>query len=133
MSKDNALPKVAYFCMEFGLDPSFHIYAGGLGILAGDYLKAAKDYDIPIIGVDDGGKDIHTRNDQKGGHMIYFATTSMIFKRHGGKGSCINPASSGCLQSMQVDVFGNAPLYCWIPIFRKTRIRGLPTAVWENG
>ena len=33
-------PSVAYFCMEYGLDTSLRIYSGGLGILAGDYLKA---------------------------------------------------------------------------------------------
>lgn len=45
------LPKVAYFCMEYGLDSDFKIYAGGLGILAGDYLKGAKDLNVPLIGI----------------------------------------------------------------------------------
>jgi starch phosphorylase len=45
------LPRVAYFCMEYGLQSDFKIYAGGLGILAGDYLKGAKDYGYPIVGV----------------------------------------------------------------------------------
>ncbi|MGI6161618.1 MAG: alpha-glucan family phosphorylase [Christensenellales bacterium] len=44
-------PSVAYFCMEFGLHESLKIYAGGLGILAGDVLKAAKDADYPMVGV----------------------------------------------------------------------------------
>ncbi len=44
-------PKVAYFCMEYGLDVSLKTYAGGLGILAGDYLKGAKDYNYPIVGI----------------------------------------------------------------------------------
>jgi len=35
------LPHVAYFCMEYALQSDFKIYAGGLGILAGDYLKGA--------------------------------------------------------------------------------------------
>jgi len=43
--------KVAYFCMEFGLHESFPIYSGGLGILAGDILKAAKDGKYPLVGV----------------------------------------------------------------------------------
>lgn len=47
----NTLPAVAYFCMEYGLESSFKIYAGGLGILAGDYLKGAKDYSMPVIGI----------------------------------------------------------------------------------
>lgn len=44
-------PKVAYLCMEFGLHEDFKIYSGGLGILAGDILKAAHDGDYPLIGV----------------------------------------------------------------------------------
>lgn len=44
-------PKVAYFCMEFGLNSDFKIYAGGLGILAGDYLKAAKENNLPVTGI----------------------------------------------------------------------------------
>lgn len=44
-------PSVAYFCMEFGLHSSLHTYSGGLGILAGDILKAAKDEDLPMVGV----------------------------------------------------------------------------------
>lgn len=49
--KTNMSPRVAYFCMEYGLDATMKTYAGGLGILAGDYLKGAKDYHYPIIGV----------------------------------------------------------------------------------
>lgn len=51
MKKSSALPKVAYFCMEFGLHEDFKIYSGGLGILAGDILKAARDEKVPLIGV----------------------------------------------------------------------------------
>jgi starch phosphorylase len=46
-----AAPRVAYFCMEYGLDPSFPIYAGGLGILAGDHMKSAGDLRVPITGI----------------------------------------------------------------------------------
>jgi starch phosphorylase len=43
--------RVAYFCAEFGLDASLPIYAGGLGVLAGDHLKAASDAGLPLVGV----------------------------------------------------------------------------------
>ncbi len=42
---------MAYFCMEYGLDNSLPIYAGGLGILAGDVLKAARDENMPLVGI----------------------------------------------------------------------------------
>jgi glycogen phosphorylase len=46
-----SLPRVAYFSMEFGLHEALPLYAGGLGVLAGDYLKTASDLDVPVIGV----------------------------------------------------------------------------------
>ena len=46
-----ARPKVAYFCMEFGLDARFTVYAGGLGILAGDHMKSVGDLRLPVIGL----------------------------------------------------------------------------------
>ena len=42
-------PRIAYLCMEYGLHESLPIYAGGLGILAGDYLKEASDTGQDII------------------------------------------------------------------------------------
>ncbi|WP_419161745.1 alpha-glucan family phosphorylase [Candidatus Palauibacter sp.] len=42
---------VAYFCAEFALHESIPIYSGGLGVLAGDHLKAASDLGIPLVGV----------------------------------------------------------------------------------
>ena len=44
-------PIVAYFCMEYGLHESFPIYSGGLGILAGDYIKAGHDLGAPMVAV----------------------------------------------------------------------------------
>jgi starch phosphorylase len=44
-------PLVAYFCAEYGFHESFPIYSGGLGILAGDYCKAASDERAPFVAV----------------------------------------------------------------------------------
>jgi len=48
---DSCIRNIAYFSMEFGLGEALPLYAGGLGILAGDYLKAASDLAIPLVGV----------------------------------------------------------------------------------
>jgi glycogen phosphorylase len=49
---DPALPKsIGYFSPEFGITEVLPQYSGGLGILAGDHLKAASDLGVPIIGV----------------------------------------------------------------------------------
>jgi starch phosphorylase len=45
------LGQIAYFSMEFGLTEALPIYSGGLGILAGDYLKAASDLGVPVVGI----------------------------------------------------------------------------------
>ena len=42
-------PPVAYFCMEYGIHQSFPIYSGGLGILAGDHVKAASDMRLDFV------------------------------------------------------------------------------------
>ncbi len=44
-------PKIAYFSMEYGLTDNIKIYSGGLGLLAGDYLKEASDTNTPIVAV----------------------------------------------------------------------------------
>ena len=42
---------VAYFSMEFGIHERLPIYSGGLGVLAGDHLKAAAELGVPLVGV----------------------------------------------------------------------------------
>lgn len=42
---------VAYFSMEFGICDALPLYAGGLGMLAGDFLKTASDLGVPLVGV----------------------------------------------------------------------------------
>jgi len=48
---DHTLNGIAYFSMEFGLTEALPIYSGGLGLLAGDYLKTASDMGVPLYGV----------------------------------------------------------------------------------
>ncbi len=43
--------QIAYFSMEYGLAEALPLYAGGLGILAGDYLKASSDLGVPLVGI----------------------------------------------------------------------------------
>ena len=43
--------QVAYFSMEFGLSEALPIYSGGLGMLAGDHLKACSDLGVPLVGI----------------------------------------------------------------------------------
>ncbi|MDL2299690.1 alpha-glucan family phosphorylase, partial [Bacteroides sp. OttesenSCG-928-E20] len=48
---DSTRPSVAYFSMEYGLNSVLKIYSGGLGVLAGDYLKEASDSNVDLCAV----------------------------------------------------------------------------------
>jgi starch phosphorylase len=45
------VPRIAYFCAEFAITETLPIYSGGLGVLAGDHLKAASDLGLPLLAV----------------------------------------------------------------------------------
>ena len=49
--EDQSKHQTAYFSMEFGLHEILPIYSGGLGVLAGDYLKESSDLGLPLVGV----------------------------------------------------------------------------------
>ncbi|WP_281644125.1 glycosyltransferase family 1 protein [Bacteroides zoogleoformans] len=51
MAPDSNRPSVAYFSMEYGLNHVLKIYSGGLGVLAGDYLKEASDSNVNLCAV----------------------------------------------------------------------------------
>jgi starch phosphorylase len=49
--ESDALGRIAYFSMEYGIAEALPIYSGGLGLLAGDHLKAASDLGLPLVAV----------------------------------------------------------------------------------
>ena len=49
--KNTTTPSVAYFSMEYGLTEVLKIYSGGLGVLAGDYLKEASDCNVDLTAI----------------------------------------------------------------------------------
>ncbi len=51
VEKDQKQPSIAYFSMEYGLHDNLKIYSGGLGILAGDYLKEASDSNVNMTAI----------------------------------------------------------------------------------
>jgi len=108
------IPKVAYFCMEYGLNKNLHIYSGGLGILAGDYLKAAKDLNLPVIGI---GilwhQDYTTQLIGDGGYPydIYPRQEFENLKDTGVTVNCRVRGADVTCKVWMVDQYENAPLY----------------------
>ncbi|WP_055668308.1 alpha-glucan family phosphorylase [Desnuesiella massiliensis] len=114
MLNNNNLPKVAYFCMEYGLDTSMRTYAGGLGILAGDYLKGAKDYNVPLVGLGLKWKQGYT--DQKIGkdgrpYDSYHNYDYDFLKDTGIKVTVKIRQRDVVCKVWELDKFGNAPIY----------------------
>ncbi|MGB6371542.1 MAG: alpha-glucan family phosphorylase, partial [Atribacterota bacterium] len=108
------LPKVAYFCMEYGLDNSFKIYSGGLGILAGDYLKGAKDNNMPVVGIGIKWKQgyVEQRIDEKGNLYDCFRNYDYDFLEDTRIKVRVKIRQSNVYCKVwKVDCFGNADLY----------------------
>jgi glycogen phosphorylase len=114
MSNIKKLPKVAYFCMEYGLDSSMKTYAGGLGILAGDYLKGAKDYNYPIIGIGIKWKQGYTSQiiDEDGKPYDAYHNYEYNFLEDTGVKVTVKIRQRDVICKVWlVDKFDNAPLY----------------------
>lgn len=108
------LPKVAYFCMEYGLESNFKQYAGGLGILAGDYLKGAKDYNFPIVGIGIRWKQGYTDQmiDEKGYPFDAYFNYKYDYLEDTGQYVTVEIRNRAVLCKVwKVDKFGNVPLY----------------------
>jgi len=109
-----SMPNVAYFCMEYGLDQRFKAYAGGLGILAGDYLKGAKDHAFPIVGIGIRWKQGYTeqRIDASGKAYDSYHNYTYDFLEDTGKTVSVTIRKQEIFCKIwKLTHFGNAPLY----------------------
>ncbi|WP_347460454.1 alpha-glucan family phosphorylase [Clostridium sp. DMHC 10] len=111
---NNNLPKVAYFCMEYAVDTSMRTYAGGLGILAGDYIKGAKDYNYPMVGIGlkwkQGYSDQYIDKDDKA-YDSYKNYKYDFLKDTGVKVNVKIRQRNVVCKVWLLDKFGTAPLY----------------------
>ena len=108
------LPRVAYFCMEYGLDSSFKTYAGGLGILAGDYMKGAKDHNFPIVGIGIKWKQGYTDQMVNEDGKVYDSYYNYEYDFLEDTGITVSVDVRDLEVKCKVwklDCFGNAPLY----------------------
>ncbi len=109
----NLEPRVAYFCMEFGLSKDLPIYAGGLGVLAGDYLKGARDQGLPMVGVGIlWSQDYTEQTIQDGRPVDHFITADFSMVEDTGKEISITIRGEEVICKIyKVDCYNNAPLY----------------------
>lgn len=111
----SAQPRVAYLCMEYGLDDRLKIFSGGLGILAGDTLKAAHDEGLPVVGVGIkwkqgyGGQEIDSLGKAYDSFRSY--DYSGVLEDTGVEVSVTIMGAHVRLKVWKADRFGNVPLY----------------------
>lgn len=101
--------KIAYFSMEIGVDCEMQTYSGGLGILAGDTLKAAADMAVPIIGVTLlSQKGYFTQHLDKDGNQTEEAATWDItrLKPHNNKVKVTIEGRNVHIKAWQYDIIG---------------------------
>lgn len=122
---------IAYFSAEYALTTSLPIFAGGLGVLAGDFLREAQDRDIPIVGVglyyNDGYETLH-KVDEKGYIEAPHVHTNP--ENYG-----LQPLADGSDKRIVIDVpiqDRNIKVQAWVWRIDKTRVYLLDANVGEN-
>ncbi len=129
-SSDPARPLVAYFCSEYGITDCLPIYAGGLGILAGDHLKSASELDVPLVAVGLLYQQgyFHQRLNADGWQLE-------MFPRNDFHTMPIKPVADGDGEPLKitVDIAGHAcQVQAWLAQVGRVRLYLLDTNVPEN-
>ena len=132
---ETAAPKIAYFCMEYGLTSGMKTYSGGLGILAGDTLKAARELDAPFVGIGLKWKQGYTRQVLDENHRVCDVYHNHAYENLTDTGVEPGPqlteAFAGArwqLRSGYATGRITIPSICSTPTCLRTRIAGLPVS-----
>ncbi len=109
-------PHVAYFCMEYGLSSDLRIYSGGLGILAGDILKTARENNYPFTGIGILWRQGYTRQltDREGRPYDCYPCNDYIYDYLEDTGITVRVKireGDLLLKIWKLDKFGNSPLF----------------------
>ncbi len=121
---------IAYFCMEYGLDPCLPIYSGGLGVLAGDHLKSASDLGLPLVAV-----GLLYRNGYFHQNIDADGRQQHIYPEHDFSRLPIRPAAGHTGRAVMVSIpFGDRELHLqvWIALVGRVPLLLLDTDVPQN-
>ena len=121
---------IAYFCMEYGLDPCLPIYSGGLGILAGDHLKSASDLGVPLVGV-----GLLYRNGYFHQNIDADGRQQHIYPEHDFSRLPLRPAAGHTGRAVMVSIpYGGRELHLqvWIALVGRVPLLLLDTDVPQN-
>lgn len=137
--------KIAYFSMEFGIHESLPLFAGGLGVLAGDHLKASSDLGLPLCGVGLLYRKGYFRQflNQDGWQQEEYPETDFYYlplkKAKDQSGNPVRISITGPDGEIFASVWeievGRIPCTCSTPIFRKIPLKSEilpPPSIPEN-
>ncbi len=124
------MPSISYFSMEYGIHNSLKTFSGGLGLLAGDYLKEASDYNIPMTGIgllyrygyfrqmiSAGGEQVALNDAQDFSRL---PITPVRDSQGNWKGSASYCRAEHCSPGYGKFRWDGSLSICWIPIMRPT-------------
>ena len=132
---DGAPSCIAYFSPEFGITEVLPQYSGGLGILAGDHLKAASDLGVPLIGVgllyqagyfkqslsrDAWQQETYPVLDPDGLPLTLLRESSPDGNGGPSRSPCPSPTGAGCWRTSGGPTSGVFRSCCWTPTFPAT-------------
>ncbi|MBN1944583.1 MAG: alpha-glucan family phosphorylase [Bradymonadales bacterium] len=121
---------VAYFCAEYGIQESLRIYAGGLGILAGDHCKSASDLGIPLVAVGLAYREGYFTQliDPDGRQQAYYGRSD--FERMALEPVC---DGSGRFETLSVPMDGGEVIFCmWRTQIGRVEMILLDTLLFQN-
>src|SRR5690606_17280582 len=116
--------RVAYFCMEYGLDEELPLYAGGLGVLAGDHIKSAGDLHAPLVAIGLYWREGYTiqRIGEDGRPYDTFVEQSHDFLEDAGVRFTVTVRGEEvACRALRCDRYANAPLYLIEPVDERHR------------
>ena len=115
-------PRVAYFCMEFALHEDLPIYAGGLGVLAGDHMKSAHDLGVPLVGLGLLWSEGYTHQKIEHGEVVdHFEPLARPLRDTGKRVTVRVYRKDIEVRIVEVEGYGNAPLYLLEPVAEEDR------------
>jgi glycogen phosphorylase len=125
--------RIAYFSMEFGIHESLPLFAGGLGVLAGDHLKSASHMGLPMVAVGSaipagvfspvaGPQWLATGNLSRN-RLVHLALDAVKAGDGGGLRISVEGPDGVILADVWKIMIGRVPLSCWTPMCWKTRPR----------
>jgi alpha-glucan phosphorylase-like protein len=118
---------IAFFCAEYGIEESLPLYAGGLGILSGDFLREAGDEHVPLVAL-----GLFYSGGFEAAHVSHADQDSHVLSEHGFQ-PVLNAEGKPLLLTVDTETDSNSFfVQAWTRTYGSTRLYLLDTNVEQN-